>query len=182
MNHYYFAATLPLLTLGEPPRLSGAEFVSACEQHLSAAAAAAATALIADTHAPTANGDGFPGRWHNAESQMRNAIARVRAARRGVDLAGRALAVGNFDVALEAAVDDAFGQPNPLARERALDTYRWKKADELAGHDSFSTAAILAYAVKLGIAQRWSALEAEAGSAAARALIDQDEAREETLQ
>ena len=180
MNHYYFVATLPLLTPGEAPGISRAAFTAACEQHLRPADATGAAAVLEDSGAAPQGGDGFLARWHNAETQLRNAVARTRGARRGVDIARQLRPVGAFDVALEQSVSDAFGRPSPLERERALDGFRWNKADELAGHDAFSTASVLAYAVKLGIAHRWAALDQESGAAVAQALIEQDVAEEET--
>ncbi len=179
MNHYYFVATLPMLTLDETPDISLETFRSDCARHLPASVAAVATALSGE-HGDIVEGGGtFVARWHDAENQVRNAVARARATRRGMDISRDLRPVGAFDVAMEKAVQEAFTRATPLEREHAIDTCRWTKVDELAGHDAFSTASVFAYAVKLAIAHRWAALDERTGAAAAHVLVDQNIEQEE---
>ena len=51
-------------------------------------------------------------------------------------------------------------------RRKSLDRARWKIAEELQGPDPLDLKAVFAYAVKLAILSRWSALSAERGQQA----------------
>ncbi len=172
MSFYFFIASLPLLKWGEPPALGADAFAAACDDHLPPTLAPVAQALVTGAM-PAGETPAFLSAWRNADNQLRNAVARQRAARRGVDISRSQRPVGPFDLAIEDGVKESFSRRNPLEREQALDRIRWDKADELAGFDPFALSALLAYAVRLHIAQRWAALDADAGREAARQLIEQ---------
>jgi len=172
MSYYYFIASLPHLKWGEAPAIGTDGFAAACDDHLSPALAPVARALAAGA-LPTGDAPAFLPAWRNADHQFRNAIARQRAARRHTDVTRDQRPVGHFDVAIETGVKESFARRDPLEREQALDRIRWDKAGELAGFDAFSLSALLAYAVRLHIAQRWAALDADSGREAAHQLIEQ---------
>ncbi len=50
-----------------------------------------------------------------------------------------------------------------VARERAIDSLRWARAEELSEFDTFGSPTVLAYLVKLGIVGRWAALDPATG-------------------
>ena len=62
-------------------------------------------------------------------------------------------------------VTDALARPTPLERTVELDRCRWHVAEDLARRDPFGISAVLAFAVKLRIAQRWAAMSDETGRA-----------------
>jgi hypothetical protein len=63
-------------------------------------------------------------------------------------------------------VEDAFDEPDPLRREKALDKIRWRVAEELQGPDPLDVRGVFAYAVKLALLARWAALTPEQGQTA----------------
>jgi hypothetical protein len=67
------------------------------------------------------------------------------------------------DSQIESEVSDAFLEPDPMIREKALDKVRWLISDELQGPDPLSKNAVFAYAIKLAVITRWAKLSAEQG-------------------
>lgn len=159
MSYYYFVASLPALSLGAPPPLDRARFEADAARLLSPE-----DVLRLRTLADGEGDDAFAARWRSMETQLRNAAARVRAARLGVDAAPHLRTHAGFSVHLEAAVTDAYAKPNPMDRELTLDRFRWQFLDEASRGDPFGFAAVQAYALKLRIAERWAALTDEAGA------------------
>ena len=58
-----------------------------------------------------------------------------------------------------------------LAREKALDTLMWEKADEITRLDVFSLDLVLAYIAKQMTVERWSKLDPEEGRRFLRKLV-----------
>ncbi len=166
MSCFYLIASLPALTFLQKPLITPEAFREVCEAQLGTSDARAAAWLC---QVPDMDGDApthpFTARWMAREIQLRNAVARARAARRKTDAAGSIRPHTGFDNYIEDAVESAFDLSTPLEREQALDRLRWTLLDELAGVDPFAVTVVLAYAAKLRIAQRWAALDTEAALA-----------------
>jgi len=178
MNYYYFVASLPPLALEGDPPFSSEHFADLCAEHLSPRDLEALESL-AD---PTRPGNhAFVLQWRDAETQIRNTVARARALRLGKDAAGYLRPVTGLSVALEKRCSDAMALSNPLERERALDTLRWNLADELAGLETFSLSAVLAYGVKLYLVERWTAMNEDAGRQKLEAMASKAPAPAETV-
>mgnify|MGYP001174188061 CR=1 FL=1 len=160
-RYYYFVASLPSLSLTAPAPVTLDDFTAGARQQLSPPDIAELDALLAG-QLDSVRQD-FSRDWLNANRQLRNAAARTRALRLGVDERKYQREHTGFRVDAEGAVDDAFSRANPLERELALDRYRWALADELSLGDPFGLPAILAYAVKLNLCLRWQALTPEKG-------------------
>lgn len=178
MKPYYLVASLPTLVLGEPPPLDAAGLLSRCE-HLLGADDRAELALALEGRWAESSAE-FLRRWRNADTQLRNAVARIRAARRAADLHGALREHEGFDVCIEKAATDAYTRPNPLERELFLDRYRWQILDDLSRATPFGVEALLAYAVKLRLALRWAAIQDEAGRARLNELIEGMEEKAKT--
>jgi len=161
MSYYFLISSLPGISLEAKPALSLADFRAACTTQLSEADAGALECLL-DSESEPVNHT-FVKSWKARDTQLRNASARLRAARQSRDAADFVRSHTGFDVGIEDRVEEAFNRSNPLERERELDRIRWTVLDELAGSDPFSTSALLAYAVKLSIAERWAAMDQKAG-------------------
>jgi hypothetical protein len=117
--------------------------------------------------------------WHNAEVSIRNAAVRVRAARRKLDPEPHLRPQQDWN--LERSVSDAMAKTNPLEREHALDRIRWKQAEELGGYSPFSSNAILSYAVRLKIANRWAGMSEEKGSATLQSVLSSTPSLDSTI-
>jgi hypothetical protein len=161
MSYYYIISSLPGISLEAKPALSLDDFRALCSAQLSNADAAAVECLL-DIEREPAN-HSFVAEWRARETQLRNASARLRAAGQSRDAADFIRSHTGFDVSIEDRVEEAFNRSNPLERERELDRIRWTMLNELAGTDPFSANALFAYAVKLSLAERWAAMDKEAG-------------------
>ena len=178
MSYEYFAATLPMLAFGAPPPMAAEDLRAAAEGNLKSADLAALDALLSG--APSDHP--FVIAWRDRDTQLRNAVARARAARaRGADSpsspggegAARWLRPhGGWSAGVESGVAAAFQEPDALRRHRALARLRWDLAGEVAGLDPFSSSAILAYAVRLVLAADLEKADADAGLARLRGTAD----------
>jgi hypothetical protein len=153
MNHWYLVSSLPYLRFGEKPSTGRAEFLTACSGWLTDVDVAVLEAVFENRCPPDRD---IARQWWAGEVELRDAVVRVRAKNRGVD-AGRFIKPHDgFNVSIEKMVTDAFARANPLEQETELDRARWILADELALIAPFGFAGILAFAVKLRIAERWA--------------------------
>ena len=168
-NHWYLVSSLPVLRLGEKPAMSVDTFRAACVGHLSEDECLAVEAVL-ETREPEAGGTPAV-RWWNREVQLRDAVVRVRAKTRGTDATPFLKPYVGFSVAIEKQVVDAFSRPNPLEQELVLDRARWVLADELALTAPFGFPGVLAFAIKVRIAERWAELDEETGKEKVEELI-----------
>jgi hypothetical protein len=168
MSIYYLIASLPALDVETAPALTPDAFVQLCREQLAPADAEAAAALVAGCDADHP----FVRDWRDHDTQLRNAAARQRAARRATDPEPYQRRTHGCDLRTEREVESAFQTGDPLLRERQLDRIRWRIADELQGPDPMTPRAALAYAIKLRIAGRWAGITADAGRSAASRLLD----------
>lgn len=175
MGYPYFAATLPTQEFGAPPVLTADAFRSLAENSLTKVDLAALDALLSGGESDHP----FVVAWRDRDTQIRNAIARHRASRiDGADATKYLRSHGGWSCAAEEAVAAAFAEADPLDRQRALLRVRWDSLGDLAGLDSFSPAAVLAYAVRLTIAAEYAAFDAEKGAARLRATAEESISKE----
>lgn len=170
MAYYYLVSSLPRVTLGQKPVMSSRALAAACEGQLSEADLADLKRVIS----------GRPGDVLNAafrayvalDTQLRDAVARLRGARMAVDSAPFERPFAGFDMTTERVAADAMAVSDPLSRELVLDRYRFKLLEELEVPAPFGAIAVLAYAQRLLLVERWSALSEERGRAFLRSLLD----------
>jgi hypothetical protein len=161
MNYYYLVASLPLLALGGEARTKEPAFRVLCREQLQTGDLAVLEDLLET--GGLFSGHPFVALWRQRETRLRNAIAHARASRRGVDPAPYLRPAEGFDTYTLRAVEDAFGRTTPLEREQVLDRFRWQTLEELAAPGWFGLEAVLAYALKLRLVERWSSLDPKTG-------------------
>lgn len=162
MNYYYLIAALPGLALEAEPPFSTDHFEELGRTHLTPSDGAILEALLHPRPDRTADHP-FCAAWRDRETLLRNAIARIRANRRGVDPTPYERPVAGIDLALEKNVAEAFTRSHPAERDLDLDRIRWRTAEELAGFDPFALDAFLAYAIKFGLVTRRHQLTEQRG-------------------
>ena len=178
-SYYYLVASLPTLFFDEEAPITSAEFLATCDRMLDAADARDIHGLMdnysdfALTLREVGNTPGNPGRakaacihqWLARETEIRNTIIRLRAAKVSVDAKPFLRPCRELDLYTEKAVAEAMSRPQPLEREFGLDQLRWSLLDDLSRFDPFGLPAVMAYALKLKLVERWGALTAEKGRA-----------------
>jgi hypothetical protein len=161
MNYYYLVASLPMLSLGRESQLDSAAFRVLCAEHLTARDQTVLVDLM--TTGGTGTADPFACAWRERETRFRNAIVQARAVRRGLDPAAQLRPETGFDTYTLKAVEEAFARTSPADREMDLDRFRWRVLEELTGMDAFALPAVLAYALKLRLVERWSRMDVAEG-------------------
>lgn len=179
MNLYVsLVASLPLVRMTEPPQMSYAKFLSDCTGqidagHLELLRKISPVPGLAPGRKPSAE-DGpdaleafiseFPKKslareYLLFESALRHSAMKIRAAKLGSAFAAPKAGYTLFDSEADRMVRTAFSAPNPVERERILDTARWNKLDELEvrNRTRFNFDTLCAYAVRLQIAEKWAA-------------------------
>ena len=166
-DHWYLVSSLPHLRFGEKSPLSAKAFREACAGWLAEDELDLIDAVL-EARGPLSGAASFL--W-SGEVQLRNAVVRVRAKNCGTDAARFLRFHDGFSVSIEKAVTDAFTRPNPLEWEMELDRARWTLADEVALTAPFRFAGVLAFAVKVRIAERWTAMDDQTGQQHVEELI-----------
>ncbi len=169
MKYAYFAASLPALVFNSPPPMPLEQFRAAAARQLTPRDLATLDALL--DGGPSE--DPFVLEWRARETQLRNAVARARAAAANVEARPYLREHTGWDVALERAAMDAMGRPTPLEREMELDRCRWHLAEDMARFRPFDLEGVLAYALKLRILERWSRMDADAGRRRLEQWVDE---------
>ena len=160
-NHWYLVSSLPYLRFGEKPPMSVEAFRAACVGWLDDDELVAIDALL-ENREPEAGGAPAVQLW-NGEVQLRDAVVRVRAKNRGTDGSSVVKPHDGFSATIEKMVTNAFTRANPLEQEMELDRTRWALAEDLALTATFGLPAVLAFAVKVRIAERWAQMDEDRG-------------------
>ena len=184
-TYYYLTASLPMLVLGDPMPFSIDDFRTSAAPVLSESDLAEFDRVAAGELSDSVSA--FAGEWYRAETQLRNAVAKMRAAHRSVDVRNILRDHEGYSVTIEKVVTDAYARPNPAERELSLDRLRWSLLDDLAARDAFGLSAVLAYVVRLQLAARWVGFEDEKGhenleAVLAGNLMNKDEQESETAE
>jgi len=171
LAYYYLVASLPSLSLGDPPPMTSEELARMSDGQLSSADLADLLSIV-EGRLDDVRHPGF--RVHVArETQLRDALARLRAARAGVDGAPFERPFSGFDSEVERVASAAMALPDPLEREQMLDRFRFQMLEGLALPSSFDSIVVLAYAAKLLIVERWHSFDEERGAALLRQIVDE---------
>ena len=96
------------------------------------------------------------------ETALRHSAMKIRAAKLGSAFSAPKLGHAFFDPEADRTVRAAFAAPNPVERERILDTARWTKLDELEvkNRTRFNFDTLCAYSIRIQIAEKWAARSA----------------------
>lgn len=89
------------------------------------------------------------------ELPLRNALYRMRAEKLGLDSLAQRLDEPSGGVIPDELINRLSEEPDPMARERLLDTARLESFDTFAGTDPFSIDAALSYLASALVLDRW---------------------------
>ena len=184
MNLYVsLVSSLPLLRMTEAPLVSYGKFMSDCEGLLDAGhldmlrrfslvpglrpGQKPQDAAADDPDALEAFIAEFPKgslarEYLCFESALRHSAMKLRAAKLGAAFAAPKPGHVFFDPEADRMVRAAFAAPNPVERERILDSARWDKLDELEAKNRtrFNFDTVCAYSIRIQIAEKWAARSA----------------------
>jgi len=161
MSYYFLVASLPSLQIGDEPPFSTEEYIERCAGSLPVRELDVLSRVL---HCEiVCEGCGLAGRWFAIETQIRNAVARLRALKYGVDVKEYLRSHSGYSGMVESIVTDAFTRNDPLELEQELDRGRWQLAEELVGDNMFGFGKVLAYGIQLRIVQRWDSMDVHTG-------------------
>lgn len=174
-RYWYFPATLPGFLFGSPPPLGFAEFEELCTRHLSSEDAGEVLALLRNFGGKSAvdieDGlnvnsmrAGFSRQFVSWEGTFRNELATLRARKAGKNEEKYLRPITISDDAKRAAAV-CYSVEDPLQAEVAVEKERWLAVEKIAALSSFSLDFVLAYGIKLAIAQRLAQFETKTGMA-----------------
>ncbi len=169
MAYYSLVASLPNLQIGDEPPFSTEEYIGNCSQWVTARETEILKAVLLNE--PIASPCPLCKTWHNMETQLRNAVARLRGQKLGVDFKGYLQPHDGFSGTIESMVTDAFTSQDPVELEEELDRARWTLAEELVGQDPFGFSKVLAYGIQLKIVERWNRMDVSVGKEKIEAVI-----------
>jgi hypothetical protein len=172
VDYTYLVASLPYLEFAGAPPMSPAAFLEYCEGLMAPADHDALRRVVAGDLGTVAH----PAVRHYAacETQLRNAVARARAARTGADAERVLREHPGWEAGVEERAVQAMAMPDPLEREKALDRVRWQLLEELAVMPAFGVQAVYAYALKLCLLEKWQSLSDERGAQTVAQIIEEN--------
>ena len=94
-------------------------------------------------------------KWQEFDAALRNALVRIRAARKHKDPAEYLRRDGYEEPFIAGLAMNAHKNPSILKSERMLDEERWKALDEIGVGHYFDIDTLIVYAQKLSILDRW---------------------------
>jgi hypothetical protein len=180
MAYYSLVASLPNLQIGDESPFSTEEYIDNCAQWVTERETEILKAVLLNE--PITSPCQLCLNWNNIETQLRNAVARHRGQKLGVDFKEYLQPHDGFSGTIETLVTDAFTRQDPVELEQELDRARWNLVCELAGQDLFSFEKVLAYGIQLKIVERWSSMDASLGKEKIEAVITANTEKEETTE
>lgn len=156
----YLISSLPTLTFGSKPPFSLEVFMQKCASFIPEAELEIIKQAVSQG-AFTLKDDGREvlKKWRYFDINLRNELSKVRAARKKVD-SSKYLRHGEyFEPQIIHIAALALRNPSIFEAERALDLERWRLLDELSFGHYFDFDALLIYALKLKILERWLKIE-----------------------
>ena len=168
--YYYLVASLPTLVFGDPPPFPPDTYLGRCADFLKPHDRRELALVLAGR--ASEGSTEISRRWSGSDTQLRNAVARQRAARWNVEAGPHQRSHPGYSTYVEKAATDAFAKATPLEREMELDRFRWALLDDLARTEPFGLPAVIAYGLKLRMAGRWAALTEAAGRGRLDELVD----------
>lgn len=157
--YIYLISSLPMLHFGARTPFSFTDFLRLCEGLVADEDMAALEASSLSGEYPTDTKQPALKKWHDFDIALRNELVKIRSARRHLE-AGKYLRVdGYWEPHIASKAVNASRTPSIIEAERVLDEARWGALDELSLGHYFDLDALIIYAHKLLILERWERVE-----------------------
>lgn len=114
----------------------------------------------------------FAVRYHEANTQLKRAVASVRARRPIVHISDYSAYPAGSSPFFNQAVIDAFTKTNPMERQRVIDRTRWILLEDMALFKEYDLDGILSYGLRLRMAERIEHQEPDVGRKRFREWVD----------
>lgn len=178
MAYYSLVASLPNLEIGDEPPFTTEEYIDNCAQWVTEREEEILRKVLLKD--PDIAPCPLCKVIYDLECQIRNAIARHRGQKLGIDFKEYLQPHDGFSGTIETFVADAFTRTDPVELEQELDRGRWKLTNELVGQDLFSFEKVLGYGIQLKIVERWNRMDVHTGKEKLEAIITANTEKEKT--
>lgn len=161
--HVYLISSFPALHFGAKPPFSYERFLDLCRgfipdeemEILKGIPQAAASGFSYEGQQPTLEA------WAAFETRLRNELVKIRVRRKKIDAAKYLRREGYAEPSLAHLALAAHRSVSLLEGEKILDEERWRFLDELVLGHYFDRDALIIYAQKLVILERWERMRRE---------------------
>lgn len=177
-EYYYFAATLPMLSLEDGPRLNVEEFLARAQEQLSRDDYAALYSVGLVPRYPPSGLTAAGRDWYEFETALRNEIASDRARRERCDPEKHLRGEYRPDPFLADFVGEAAGEENPLKIEQSLNRKRWEKLEEIGLNHFFNITFLTVYYLKLQLLEKINRMTPPAGEKILQGMLPAEEEAE----
>ncbi len=180
MAYYSLVASLPHLNIGDEPPFSTEDYVENCAQWVTERETEILRKVLLQE--PDIAPCPLCKIIYDLECQIRNAVARHRGQKLGIDAKEFLQPHDGFSGEVETLVTDAFAQSDPVELEQHLDRGRWNLVEQLVGQNPFGFEKVLAYGIQLKIVERWDRMDVSTGKKNIEAVITANTEKEETTE
>jgi hypothetical protein len=170
VEYAYLVASLPRLELSGAPPFTSAELLFSCGGVLRKDHWEDLRAIVEDTPHLVRSPEGRC--LVDLETQLRNALGRIRAQGAGVEYSASKHTHAGFDARAEEVAARAMAVEDPLERELVLDSHRWALLEEIAALPAYGVQAVFAYGFKLRLVEKWTALSDQRGLDVALKVVE----------
>lgn len=154
-NYYtYIISSLPLLNFTLRPPINSRKFLAACAGLVTESEFALLEAILED-RAPDGADYEILRRWVDFDITLRNELVKLRAGRRRRDPHKYMRDNPYWNASVIHTAMAAYKNPLIQEAEKLLDSERWRFLDELSFGHYFDFEALLIYALKIEILERW---------------------------
>jgi len=161
----YLVASLPMLYFGMKPPFSFEQFLEVCRPFIPENDFHLLRALPKPEHyAGHDTNHWFIQKWIAFDCALRNELVRTRAVKKHVEPVMYLRPDRYKGSSLAPAISAATINTTIIDAEKSLDETRWKALDDLATGHYFDLAALITYAYKLLILNRWENIRSADGS------------------
>lgn len=144
--YIYLISSLPGLQFGAKPPFSMEKLFSMCAELIPAEDLNALKNYLKDES---------ESRYHDFEVALRNELVKIRAQRKHLDASKFLRRDGYADQWISHVAAGAYRNSSAIEAERLLDLERWRFLDELSAGHYFDSEALMIYARKLSILEKW---------------------------
>ncbi|HSR87918.1 MAG TPA: DUF2764 family protein [Pontiella sp.] len=180
MAYYSLVASLQSLRIGDEPPFTTEEYVENASQWVTGRETEILRKVLLQE--PDIAPCPLCKLIYDVECQIRNAVARHRGQKLGIDFKEYLQPHDGFVGEIETFVKDAYAQTDPVELEQHLDRGRWSLAEQLVGQNYFGFEKVLAYGIQLKIVERWHRMDVSAGKKNIEAVITANTEKEEAAE
>ncbi len=165
-KYYYFAASLPMLSLEGKLPFSKEVFLSDCQRLMDPQDFSLVRSLLEDDARPVDTNNAFYKEWVENVRKFRNEMVFYRAAKTSKDPYAYMRGTRYPEPYFVEVIEHASKSANPLSAEKMMDYVQWQFLDNLSVGHYFDFEFLMSYALKLKILERYDAFNSSKGKEA----------------